>query len=368
MTALALVLLAPATAVTGTDVELKVRRAPVGAVVRFEQRRDGEWRRVGRDRAGRMGRAHISFKLRRRGPHRLRAVSRGRTSRLVRIRSRYLTLAAVGDINLGNGPGAYMRRYGYRYPWLRVAPTLRAADIAFGNLECAVSRRGSPVPKQFNFRGQPAALRRVARFAGFDVLNVANNHTGDYGRTAFLDTLRFTRGLGMTPVGGGVNRARALRARVVRSHGLRVGFVGFSDRLPLSFYATSSRPGIAFAATPAIRRAVRRAQSRADVVVATFHWGDELHRTPNARQRLFARAALRAGADAVIGAHPHVLQPRRRLGRRIVAYSLGNFVFSAGGGATSETGILRLRLSGRGVEGRRLLRGRIVATQPRLRA
>ncbi len=89
--------------------------------------------------------------------------------------------------------------------------------------------------------------------------------------------------------------------------------------------------------------------------------------TANARQRLFARTALRAGAHAVIGAHPHVLQPRHRLGRRIVAYSLGNFVFSTGGGATSETGILRLRLSGRGVEGMRLLRGRIVAAQPRLR-
>ena len=369
MTALAtLVLLAPATAVTGTDVELAVRRADPGAIVRVEERRDGEWRRVGRDRAGRRGRATFSLELRRRGRYVLRAVdSTGQRSRRARVRSRYLTLAAVGDINLGNGPGAYMRRYGYRYPWRRVAPTLRAADIAFGNLECAVSRRGSPVPKQYNFRGSPAALRRVARFAGFDALNVANNHSGDYGRLAFLDTLRFTRGFGMTPVGGGVNRARALRPRVVTRHGLRVAFVGFSDRLPLSFYATSSRPGIAFASTSAIRGAVRRARRRADVVVATFHWGDELSHTPNARQRLFARTALRAGAHAVIGAHPHVLQPRRRVGRRIIAYSLGNFVFSTSGGATSETGVLRLRLSGRGVEGSRLLRGRIVAAQPRLR-
>ena len=364
---MALVLLAPATAVTGTDVELTVRRADPGAIVRLEQRRDGEWRRAGRDRAGPRGRATISVELLRRGPYVFRAVdSTGRRSRAVRVRSRYLTLAAVGDINLGNGPGAYMRRYGYRYPWRRVAPTLRAADIAFGNLECAVSRRGSPVPKQYNFRGSPAALRRVARFAGFDALNLANNHSGDYGPTAFLDTLRFTRTFGMTPVGGGVSRRRALRPRVVTRHGLRVAFVGFSDRLPLSFYATPSRPGIAFASEPAIRLAVRRATRLADVVVATFHWGDELSSTPNARQRFFARVALRAGAHAVIGAHPHVLQPRVRLGRRIVAYSLGNFVFSTGGAATSQTGILRLRLSGRGVEAMRLVRGRIVATQPRL--
>jgi len=366
LTALALVVLAPATAVTGTDVELEVRRVQPGAVVRLHQRRDGAWRRVGRDRAGRTGRANFSLRMRRRGRYVLRAHSGGRRSPPVRIRSRYLTLAAVGDINLGNGPGAYMQRHGYRYPWRRVAPALRAADIAFGNLECAVSRRGSPVPKQYNFRGPPAALRRVARFAGFDVLNLANNHSGDYGRRAFLDTLRFTRAFGMTPVGGGVSRARALRPRVVTRHGLRVAFVGFSDRLPLSFYATPSRPGIAFASTPMIRRAVRRARRRADVVVATFHWGDERSHTANGRQRLFARAALRAGAHAVIGAHPHVLQPRHRLGRRIIAYSLGNFVFSTGGGATSQTGILRLRLSAGGIEGMRLRRGRIVAAQPRL--
>jgi poly-gamma-glutamate synthesis protein (capsule biosynthesis protein) len=366
LSALALVLLAPATAVTGTDVELKVRGVQPGALVRLQQRRDGQWRRVGRDRAGRRGRANFSLGMRRRGRYVLRAESGEGRSRPVRVRSRYLTLAAVGDINLGNGPGAYMRRYGYRYPWRRVAPTLRGADIAFGNLECAVSRRGSPVPKQYNFRGPPAALRRVAGFAGFDVLNLANNHSGDYGRLAFVDTLRFTRAFGMSPVGGGVNRRRALRPRVVRRHGLRVAFVGFSDRLPLSFYATQTRPGIAFASTPMIRRAVRRARRRADVVVATFHWGDERSRTANARQRAFARTALRAGAHAVIGAHPHVLQPRHRRGRRIVAYSLGNFVFGTGGGATSQTGILRLRLSGRGVEGMRLLRGHIVAAQPRL--
>ena len=360
-------LLAPATGVTGTDVELNAARARPGSIVRLEHRRGGDWRRAGRARAGKRGRATLRLALHRRGVYLLRAVdTTGRRSRPVRVRSRFLTLMAVGDINLGDGPGALMRRHGYRYPWLHVAPVLRSADLAFGNLECAVSRRGRPVPKQYNFRGRPEALTRVARFAGFDVMNLANNHAGDYGPTAFLDTLRFTRRLGMTPVGGGVDRGAALRPRVVKRHGLRIAFVGFSDRLPLSFYATSSRPGIAFASTPNIRAAVRRAARVADVVVATFHWGDERRHTPTARQRLFARTALRAGADAIIGAHPHVLQPIERRRRRVVAYSLGNFVFSTSGGATARTGILRLRLSGRGVEGSRLLRGRIVAAQPRL--
>lgn len=358
---------APATAITGTEAELSARGFPARSVVRLEHRRDGEWRRAGRARAGGRGHAELAILLRKRGRYVLRAVGRnGVPTRAVRVRSRFLTLAAVGDINLGNGPGRYMARYGYRYPWLRVASTLRAADLTFGNLECAVSNRGYPVPKMFNFRGRPAALRRVARFAGMDVLNLANNHTVDYGRGALMDTIRHTRDLGMTHVGAGKDLEAAQRPRVVTKHGLRIAFVGFTDRLPLFFTATSSRPGTAFATPQAIGRGVRRAARRADVVVATFHFGDELATRPNARQRLYSRLALRAGANAVIGAHPHVLQPIVRSGRRVIAYSLGNFVFSAHSAATTRTGILRLRLSARGVEGSRLLRGRIVAAQPRL--
>jgi poly-gamma-glutamate synthesis protein (capsule biosynthesis protein) len=282
------------------------------------------------------------------------------------MRFRHVTLAAVGDINLGDGPRTVMRYRGIRYPWRDVAPTLRRADVAFGNLECAVSRRGRPVSKLYNFRGRPAALRAAARFAGLDVVNLANNHAGDYGRVALLDTIRHARRFGITPVGAGRNLAAARRPRVVSRLGLRIAFVGFSDILPLSFAATPTRPGTAFASPPAIRRGVRRARRRADVVVATFHWGVERARDPTARQRLFARIALRAGASAVIGAHPHVLQPRRRIGRRVIAYSLGNFVWTAGSAATARTGIYRLKLSARGVERSRLLRARIVAAQPRL--
>ncbi|MGE5636028.1 MAG: CapA family protein [Nocardioidaceae bacterium] len=76
---------------------------------------------------------------------------------------------------------------------------------------------------------------------------------------------------------------------------------------------------------------------------------------------------MRAGATAVIGAHPHVLQPIRRRGRRLIAYSLGNFVFGASSSATTRTGILRLSLSTRGIEANRLIPARIVNAQPRLR-
>jgi poly-gamma-glutamate capsule biosynthesis protein CapA/YwtB (metallophosphatase superfamily) len=102
-------------------------------------------------------------------------------------------------------------------------------------------------------------------------------------------------------------------------------------------------------------------------VIATFHWGVERSHVEDGRQRAFAAAALGAGATAVIGAHPHVLQPiRPARPRRLVAYSLGNFVFGAASPGTTRTGILRLRLSARGVEGHRLAPAVIEGTRPRL--
>ena len=170
----------------------------------------------------------------------------------------------------------------------------------------------------------------------------------------------------MTSVGAGRRLSTAARPRVITRLGLRVGFVGFSDINPAGFVAGPRRPGTAPADPGLVKRAVRRAARRADVVVATFHWGVERATRPNGRQGALARAAFAGGADAVIGAHPHVLQPVRRRGRRVVAYSLGNFVWSAGSSATSRTGILKLRLSARGVERARLLPARISGTRPAL--
>jgi len=285
----------------------------------------------------------------------------------VRVRSRAVTLDAVGDINLGDGVAEVMRTRGLRFPWSGVARELRSVDLAFGNLECAVSRRGRAISgKQFTFRGDPGALRVAARYAGMDVLNLANNHSGDFGRAALRDTLAWVRRFGMTSVGAGRDLAAARRPRVVERLGLRIAFVGFSDINPAGFGAGPAHPGTVLATPGGVARDTRRAARRADVVVATFHWGVERSSRPSARQRALARAALAGGADAVVGAHPHVLQPIVRRGRRVIAYSLGNFVWSVGSPSTSRTGILRLRLSAAGVEGTRFLPARISNSRPAL--
>jgi poly-gamma-glutamate capsule biosynthesis protein CapA/YwtB (metallophosphatase superfamily) len=288
------------------------------------------------------------------------------------LRVRALRVAAVGDVNLGDRVARAIRTYGTRYPWLSVAPPLRGADIAVANLECAVSTRGSPLPgKQYTFRGSPSSLRAMARYAGIDVVTVANNHSLDYGRLAFADTLSYAHQYGMKTIGGGRNLDVARRPAIFRRGGLRVAFLGYSDIRPLGFDAGPTRSGTAPAFASYISGDVRRARGHgAAVVLVYFHWGIERTFTPTSQQRYLARVAFDAGATVVAGAHPHVLQPIDQPRRgRLVAWSLGNFVFGADTAATQRTGVLRLRLGRTGVLGDRLRRARIggvLNVQPRL--
>jgi poly-gamma-glutamate capsule biosynthesis protein CapA/YwtB (metallophosphatase superfamily) len=312
------------------------------------------------------------FRLRGRAPLRVgrypvAVAAAGTRVELGTLSVRPLRLAAVGDVTFGDGVRTAIRANGARYPWRSVAPVLRRADLAVANLEGAVSTRGSPWPgKQYTFRGPPYALRAAASFAGVDVVSLANNHSLDYGRTALRDTIRHARRFGLAPVGGGADLRRARRAAILTRGNLRVAFLGFSDVRPLGFDAGPDRPGATPAFPEYIRADVRAARRRADVVVAYFHWGVERATRPNARQRSLAQIALDAGAQVVLGSHPHVLQPIERTRNRLVAWSLGNFVFAAHSPGTERTGILRLELGSRGVIGRSFRRARIHGVQPRL--
>jgi poly-gamma-glutamate capsule biosynthesis protein CapA/YwtB (metallophosphatase superfamily) len=341
--------------------------AEAGAELVLETRTpQGAWHQAGLAQADEEGGFRVEGRVAA-GPGqvaaRVRAVGGGATTP-VAVTVRPLRLASVGDINLGDVPGDAIAAEGPRYPWESAGRALRRADIAFGNLESAVSRRGEPFPKQYNFRGTPAALAGLRRHSGIDVLNLANNHVGDYGPTALLDTVRNVERLGMRAVGAGPGLGRALQPQVVERLGLRVAFVGFSNILPFEFAAEQGRPGVAWATPEAVAEAVRTARRSADVVVATFHWGIEKAPYETAEQAELARIAAGAGAQLVIGAHPHVLQPLRRTGSALVAYSLGNFVFGAHSPETAATGVLHTDLSAEGVTAARWRPGEIAGGRP----
>jgi poly-gamma-glutamate synthesis protein (capsule biosynthesis protein) len=269
-----------------------------------------------------------------------------------------VTLAAVGDILLDRGVGRRIAARGPGYPFAHATASLRSADIAFGNIECPVSDEGKPAPKPFSFRASRRAASGLAD-AGFDVLSLANNHTLDCGRSGLADTMAFLRTEGIAWCGAGATASDAAAPRVLRRKGIRVALVGFCDIVQDASYPRSDLPGIAQASQDAVANAVRRARRMADAVVVSIHWGIEFTPRPTARQRALAVSAARAGADLVIGHHPHVLQGLqwvRRSSNRgaLVAYSLGNFVFDPLRSPSNRTVVLTLSLGRTGVRDARV--------------
>jgi len=319
-------------------------------------------------RSGRLGGFRLALTAPRPGRYAVSVTSDGAARSAGVLRVRPVVLDAVGDVTTGEQVGASVSTLGSGYPWSQVGATLRAADVATANLEGAVSSRGVAVAdKEFHFRGPPALLRSAHDAGGLDVVTVANNHSGDYGSVALLDTLRYAHAAGIRTVGGGVNAAAALRPVILTVGGLRIGFVGLSDVNPYGFNATADTPGTAKADPDTVAAAVRAARRQADVVVCWFHWGTELVTEPSARQRELAAAALDAGAQVVLGAHPHVFGAVTSPARgTVVAWTLGNFVFPASSVGTTRTGILSVSLDRSGVRGWRVLPATIHGFRPEL--
>lgn len=313
------------------------------------------------------GQFSVSARLTTLGAHQLSLATDAGTLPLGRLTVRPVRIAAVGDITPGEAVGPMVASRGAAYPWRSVGRALTQADITTANLEGAISNRGTPAPdKQYHFRGPVALLAGMRLHAGMDVLTLANNHTLDYGSVALYDTLAAAKKMRILTVGAGRNAGAARRPAYVSAGGLRFAFLGYSDVNPAGFVATAYSPGTARAVSGAIEADVRAARRHADIVVCWFHWGLEKVREPNSAQIAFAEAALRGGAQLVLGAHPHVFgRIIRPTSTTLVAWTLGNFVFPAGSPETLRSGILISSLGAKGVTGYRVVPA-TSGVQPRL--
>lgn len=270
-------------------------------------------------------------------------------------------LRAVGDIMMAGPMGRLMERKGRNYPFARMRTLLRSADVTFGNCECCIATCGQPIPKAFNFRADPRGARALAE-NGFTVVSLANNHAWDFGREALLETVRRLRGVGVGTVGAGPDAAAAHSLCVVQRKGLRIGFLAYLGLLPPLVPESAHAPCLAMASVEAIRQEVAAARPQVDVLIVSLHAGEEGASAPTVRQREFAQAAIDAGADLVIGHHPHVVQPLKIYRGKPICYSLGNFVFSTSGRGTGA--MLEATLSKQKVQAR-LIRLQLLGAQPR---
>ena len=257
-----------------------------------------------------------------------------------------VSIAAVGDIMIGNHTTYYIQKYGVDYPFDSTREVLSQAHIAFGNLESPFTRTGTKFEKKFNFKVPPEFAPGLIR-AGIDVVTLANNHILDYGIEGLESTLAVLDSIGLAYCGAGLNRDHAQQPAIIERNGFRIGFLGYSLTFPEEFWATRSREGTNYPYN--LKRNIELTDSLADFVVVTFHWGGEGMNYPKEYQKHFARAAIDYGADLVLGHHPHVLQGLEIYKNRLIAYSLGNFSFSSYSRKAYESMILKVYLTYNGL-------------------
>ena len=259
------------------------------------------------------------------------------------------SLIFVGDIMVAETPGELISRG--EDPFQPFAALLSSHDVRIGNLECVVATTGTAEEKPYTFRADPRTLPVLKRH--FDAVSLANNHSGDFGKAAFAEQLALMDTAGLPYFGGGRDATAAHAPWIVERNGVRIALLGYVEFKPRSFEADASRPGVAWSGEDddVIEDIIAaRRVHRADIVIPFMHWGWEDEPDPSPRLRAFARRMIDAGADMVVGGHPHVTQGAEYYRGKPIIYSLGNFLFNGFDTPATTTGwVLSARVDRTGV-------------------
>ncbi len=278
-----------------------------------------------------------------------------------------ITLAAIGDVLPHRKVKATAASRGWAWVFGDAAPLLASTDLAFANLESPVAP-DQQVPVRDEVFDAPADLLDGLVAAGVDVVSMANNHAYDQGAAGVVETWTRAAAAGLRTVGAGPDLVTARSPWIAEVSGVKVAFLALADLSNLDPIPGPAGPSVFFAGErhcsgvcagvdrdalhyaldlDRILGAVATADALADVVVVSFHWGDEYRDRPLPEYPQLARRLVDAGVDVVIGHHPHVLQPIERIARpdgthAVVAYSLGNFVSNMQNARTRDGVVLRL--------------------------
>ena len=249
-----------------------------------------------------------------------------------------------GDVLLDGSVGWLIENQGCSSIWGDMISILTSADFSMVNLENPLSSRGSlEKDKQFTFRGKPAYVKALES-AGIDMVSLANNHVLDYGKTALLDTMKHLDDAGILYAGAGQNEDAANMPVFIDKEAVSLAVLCSSHVIPfVHWHAGKNKPGVASAYDPArLISEVASASEKADIVLVYLHWGKEMKSQPVQYQKNIARMLIDAGADLVIGSHPHIIQGLEFYKGKLIAYSLGNLVFT---NSFKETMLLSIRFS-----------------------
>ncbi len=252
------------------------------------------------------------------------------------------TLLFTGDVMLSRAVGARMAAMkDWSLPFRLIADTLRGAGLRYCNLECPISDRGTNLHHLYSFRADPKSIEGLST-AGFNVVSQANNHAYDWGPEALLDSLARLRAAGIHPVGAGENALAAHYPLLITVGALRVAFLAYVNVEPHEAAAGVNRPGVAWLDPAQALADIRFARPLADLVIVCPHWGVEYAARPSRNQVDLAHQMIDAGADLIVGSHPHVTQPLENYHGHWISYSLGNFVFDQESPATHRGLMLKV--------------------------
>ena len=233
------------------------------------------------------------------------------------------------------------------YPFRNIAPVLREADIAFANLETPLSDRARHTGAFLT----PSYFAEGLRWAGLDVVSFANNHAFDAEEQGLFDTMESLWRAGVGWVGAGTNLENARRPFIVERNGITVAFLGYARAVNMgtSSFAQSDRSGVVPLDPFVIKEDIQRVRDQVDYVVLSFHWAIENSQDTHPAAREFAHAMIDAGADVILGHHPHVPRGVEMYKGKPIFYSLGNFIFGHNHTYWMDNYLARLTLTENGI-------------------
>ncbi|MFW5895306.1 MAG: CapA family protein [archaeon] len=260
-------------------------------------------------------------------------------------------LMAVGDVMLGDHPicighgvRSLIEKKGSEFIFREISGILNNADITFGNLESVLSniRVDKSNVDSLRLRGTESSVNGLV-YAGFNVMSLANNHILEHGYDSLVRTIDLLEDNGIKSAGVAENNSKSHELVVIERNGISFGFLAYCLINDSTAYCSIDD-------IDEIIDDVRKRKDKVDNLIVSLHWGNEYIRKPSPQQVQLGHSIIDAGADLILGHHPHVLQGVEKYKEGIIAYSLGNFVFDMWQRKMRESMILSLDFSKNKVE------------------